>query len=534
MPNPIKAQKAELKRLQAALHQSPNSMAQPQGRNLLPSAVAGSRAGLDTLEAALAFGPGKRHEASRKQFNQTSAQILKRMEKKTLGGSSYRDYLSVAPSRLKNYLYEQTGGSFLFAKGRFGVDKFREDKNQAMHTTAASLKAESKNAYKWEKRVNTIDSITSGLNTTLGVAVKGAHVFAPGYAELGSVVRHGLTTLMHAGNSLLAQKTAREFKSVADQHEETSSFAKTQFFRGKQGMSEARASVLRGKSAAAFLGSVMDVAGTKLSTISSENRLFRQDALSLERWKGVASGRDNESGGESSLYHKASDYALKEAVKSRFKKHVLGMGTRQERLESEAAETLKHLRTESYQNDKEQKAAARIQAVFKGSRQRAQDARTTILSGDKRAAAETFAKNYVANRELEQESRGRETLYAAPAEALYVRHQQQQEVAAAATKIQAVFKGSRQRAQDVRAPIVNGDRRAAAETFAKNYVANRELEQASVGRETLYKRPVEARQALFEHKSDQATKIQAAVRGMQQRNNMDIRTTIRGGAPPKI
>lgn len=100
-----------------------------------------------------------------------------------------------------------------------------------MHTTAASLKAESKNAYKWEKRVNTIDSITSGLNTTLGVAVKGAHVFAPGYAELGSVVRHGLTTLMHAGNSLLAQKTAREFKSVADQHEETSSFAKTQFFR---------------------------------------------------------------------------------------------------------------------------------------------------------------------------------------------------------------------------------------------------------------------------------------------------------------
>lgn len=528
MPNPTNT---ELKRLKAALHQSPNSMAQPGGRNLLPSAVAGSRAGLQPLEAALAFGPGKRHKASLKQFNTTSAQILKRMEKGSLGGNSYRDYLSVAPSRMKNYLYEKTGGSFLFAKGRFGADKFREDKNQSMHATAASLKAESKNAYKWEKRVDTIDSITTGVDKTLSVAVKGAHVFAPGYAELGSVVRHGLVTAMHAGNSLLAQHTAREFKSVADQHEETSSFARTQFFRGKQGMSEARANVLRGKAASALLGSVMDVAGTKISTVPSANKLFRQDALSSERWKGVVSGGDNGSGGESSLYQKASDYMLKEQLKGRFKKHVLHMGGRQERLESEAAESLKHLRTESYQNDKEQKAAARIQAVFKGSRQRAQDSRTPILNGDMRAAAETFAKNYVANSELEQQSRGRETLYAAPAEALYVRHQQQQEGAAAATKIQAVFKGSRQRAQDIRAPILNGDKKAAAETFAKNYVANRDLEQASVGRETLYKRPVEARQALFDYKSDQATKIQAAVRGMQQRN---LRTTIRGGAPPKI
>lgn len=104
-----------------------------------------------------------------------------------------------------------------------------------------------------------------------------------------------------------------------------------------------------------------------------------------------------------------------------------------------------------------------------------------------------------------------------------------------ASKIQAAFRGMQQRNKDLRATILPGSASSREEAlrFAKNYVENREFEQSSAGREPLYKRPVEANQALSEHTASRTAKIQAAVRGMQQRNK-DVRTTIRGGTAPKI
>jgi hypothetical protein len=514
------------KAFEKALRQSPNSMAEPNGRNLRAGSISGSREGLKNIEAALALGPNKRHLASEKQFTASSAKILKRMEKKSLRPTAFNLY-NVKDSMAKGYAaamrsaYETTGHKY-FNKGRFGDEKYSEDNNKYMRTTAASLKDESKRAYKWEKAVNRGAAVTGSLDKTLRWGVRASHFVLPAFAEGGSVIRHGITSAMYAGTALMAGKTAREFKKVADQHEGTSSFARTQFFRGKQAMSDARAHFFRGKTASALLGSAMDIAGTKMSLDLKKAKLFSKDALSSERWKGMFSGRKDSDDDDSSTSENVRDYLAKKRAKDAFKKHVLHMDSRKEKVASAAAETLKHLRIESHKTEREDKAATKIEAAFKGWRQRDKDLRATIHGNplEKRTAAEAFAKDFVAERGLRQASEGRETLYAAPAEALYVRSKHEQELGKPATKIQALVRGHQQREKDRRATIHDNplERRTAAEAFAKDHVANREHEQASEGRETLYKRPVEARQALFEHKINQATKIQAAFRGKRQRD----------------
>lgn len=556
------------KALANALHQSPNSMAEPKGGNLRPATISGSRKGLINIETALALGPNKRHLASEKQFAASSAAILKRMEKKSIQ-PTFSNLYNVQDSMAKRYAgamrfaYETTGHRY-FNKGRFGDEKYSEDNNTYMRKTAASLKDESKGAYKWEKAVKRGEKVTKSLDKTLQWGVRAAHLVLPAVAEGGSVIRHGLTSVMYAGTSLMAGKTAKEFKKVADQHEGTSSFARTQFFRGKAAMADAQAHFFRGKTASALLGSVMDIAGTKMSLDRDKAKLFSNDALSSDRWKSMFSGRKDSDGDDSSHWEGLRDYVAKKGLKDSFKKNVLHMGSRKEKIASEAAETLKHLRIESYKTEKEDKAATQIGAVFKGWRQRNKDLRATIHENplEKRQAAETFAKDFVAEREFRQASEGRETLFAAPADALDVRSKHEQQLAKPTTKIQALVRGHQQREKDRRATIHDNpfEKRAAAEAFAKDYVANRDskireamherpheahealaehkinqatkiqaafrgklqrdrdYERASEGRETLYKRPVEARQALFEHKINQATKIQAAFRGKRQRD----------------
>ena len=111
----------------------------------------------------------------------------------------------------------------------------------------------------------------------------------------------------------------------------------------------------------------------------------------------------------------------------------------------------------------------------------------------------------------------------------------QEKIDTKASKIQAAFRGMQQRNKDLRATILpaSATSREEAQRFAKNYVANREVQQSSVGREALYMRPVEAHQALSEHTANRTAKVHAAVRDMQQRNK-DVRTTIRGGSSPKV
>ena len=111
----------------------------------------------------------------------------------------------------------------------------------------------------------------------------------------------------------------------------------------------------------------------------------------------------------------------------------------------------------------------------------------------------------------------------------------QEKIDTKASKIQAAFRGMQQRNKDLRATILpaSATSREEAQRFAKNYVANREVQQSSVGREALYMRPVEAHQALSEHTANRTAKVHAAVRDMQQRNK-DVRTTIRSGSSPKV
>ena len=84
---------------------------------------------------------------------------------------------------------------------------------------------------------------------------------------------------------------------------------------------------------------------------------------------------------------------------------------------------------------------------------------STVTANRARASA-AFAKDHI-------ESRGRETLFEAPREVLELRHKENQ-MAAAAKKIQARLRGGHERERILRAPL-HEDKREAAKSFAKSY-----------------------------------------------------------------